>query len=325
MSVIRVNKTKDFTVMSNHHLRNKNLSLKAKGLLSLMFSLPDNWNYSIAGLCSICKENETAIKSTIKELKQYEYIFVDKLLPDESDSKRLEYIYNIYENPDTCRKYKKKRQKEREERKKRKNQEVGFLGVDFQPVESQLQLNTIILNTDKSNINELNTNNKKDALTFDKGGMDASFPKEKEEGYVKLGNKKISKTKYTQSELESYLPNKLRELYLQENLIMDEDVEELVKIVMYFYKSYRICQKEKHPLLTDISYEKIVAGYLHPPEIMSDDEVFSFGKYKDMIDKYFAVDFGKYSGTPKNFNYRISHFMNNTIREHLYRQLESEI
>ena len=319
MSVIRVNKTKDFTVMSNHHLRNENLSLKAKGLLSLMLSLPDDWNYSVAGLCAICKENETAIKSTIKELKQYEYIFIDKLLPDESDSKKLEYIYNIYENPEACRKYKQKRQKEKEKRKKRKNQEVekqgvGFLGVDFQPIENQRQLNT----------NKLNTNNK-DASNSDElkdcVRMDASFPKEKEDGYVKLGNKNISKTKYTQSELESYLPNKIRELYLQENLSLDEYTEELVNIVMYFYRCHRILRKEKHPLLTDISYEKIVIGYLNPPETMSTYGEFTFEVYKEMIDKYFNVDFGKYSGTPKNFNYRISHFMSDTIREHLYRQL----
>ena len=61
MSVVRVNKTKDFTIMSNHHLREKRMSLKAKGLLSMMLSLPDEWDYSISGLCAVCKENITAI------------------------------------------------------------------------------------------------------------------------------------------------------------------------------------------------------------------------------------------------------------------------
>lgn len=55
MAVFRVEKTKDFTVMSNHHLRNVSLSLKAKGLLSLMLSLPDNWDYTTKGLAHICK------------------------------------------------------------------------------------------------------------------------------------------------------------------------------------------------------------------------------------------------------------------------------
>ena len=65
MAKIRVNKTKDYTILSNHHLKNKNLSLKAKGLLSVMLGLPDDWNYSINGLMAILKENETAIKSTL--------------------------------------------------------------------------------------------------------------------------------------------------------------------------------------------------------------------------------------------------------------------
>ena len=55
--------------MSNYHLRDKNLSLKAKGLLSFMLSLPENWNYSLNGLCAKSKEQETVIKNTLKELK----------------------------------------------------------------------------------------------------------------------------------------------------------------------------------------------------------------------------------------------------------------
>ena len=57
MSVFKIEKTKDFTVMSNYHLRDKNLSLKAKGLLSFMLSLTEDWYYSLMGLCTVCKEN----------------------------------------------------------------------------------------------------------------------------------------------------------------------------------------------------------------------------------------------------------------------------
>ena len=73
MSVVRINKNKNYTVMSNYHLRDKNMSLKAIGLLSKMLSLPDDWDYSISGLVSICKENETAIKNTLKELEKFGY------------------------------------------------------------------------------------------------------------------------------------------------------------------------------------------------------------------------------------------------------------
>lgn len=99
MSVIRVNKTHDYTVMSNYHLRDKQLSLKAKGLLSQMLSLPDNWDYSIDGLCYLNKENMTAIKTALKELKECGYLVVTKQYPNATESGRIEYIYDIYEKP----------------------------------------------------------------------------------------------------------------------------------------------------------------------------------------------------------------------------------
>lgn len=80
-SVCRVHKNANYTVMSNYHLQSRNLSLKAIGLLSKVFSLPDDWDYSIAGLTHICKENETAIKSALNELKEWGYLTVTKLMP----------------------------------------------------------------------------------------------------------------------------------------------------------------------------------------------------------------------------------------------------
>ena len=74
MSVFKIEKNKDFTVMSNYHLRDRNLSYKAKGLLSFMLSLPEDWDYSLKGLCAISKENKDAIRSTFKELQEYNYI-----------------------------------------------------------------------------------------------------------------------------------------------------------------------------------------------------------------------------------------------------------
>lgn len=70
-TVCRVEKTRNFTVMSNHHLRNKGLALKAKGLLSLMLSLPEEWDYSIEGLATICAEGITAVRSGIRELEAF--------------------------------------------------------------------------------------------------------------------------------------------------------------------------------------------------------------------------------------------------------------
>ena len=99
MAVFKVEKTKNFTIMSNHHLQNKNLSLKAKGLLSYMLSLPSDWDYSLAGLVSNSKESKTSIRNTLNELKENHYLSITKLYPDQTESKKIEYVYNIYEEP----------------------------------------------------------------------------------------------------------------------------------------------------------------------------------------------------------------------------------
>ena len=79
MAVFRIERTRDYTVMSNHHLRNANLSLKAKGLLSMMLSLPEDWNYTTRGLAKICKEGVDAIGAALRELEAAGYIVRHKL------------------------------------------------------------------------------------------------------------------------------------------------------------------------------------------------------------------------------------------------------
>ena len=69
MAVFRIERTRDYTVMSNHHLRDKALSLKSKGLLSMMLSLPEDWNYTTRGLAKICKEGVDAIGGALRELE----------------------------------------------------------------------------------------------------------------------------------------------------------------------------------------------------------------------------------------------------------------
>ena len=72
--IFRVEKTKNFMVMSNHHFKNKNLTLKAKGLLSLMLSLPENWNYNMQGLATLSRDGIDSVRSAIKELEHYGYV-----------------------------------------------------------------------------------------------------------------------------------------------------------------------------------------------------------------------------------------------------------
>lgn len=103
MSVCRVLKSKDYTTMCNHHLKNKELSLKAKGLMSVVLSLPDNWDYSVSGLVAITGEGQTSIKTLLNELKEHGYLVVTKLSPKESSTGRFEYIYDFYEMPEKTR------------------------------------------------------------------------------------------------------------------------------------------------------------------------------------------------------------------------------
>ena len=97
MAVFRIEKTRDYTVMSNHHLRNTELSLKSKGLLSMMLSLPEDWNYTTRGLASICKEGTDSIGSALKELERAGYIVRNRLR--DSKGKIVDVEYVIYETP----------------------------------------------------------------------------------------------------------------------------------------------------------------------------------------------------------------------------------
>ena len=97
MAVFRIERTRDYTVMSNHHRRNHELSLKAKGLLSMMLSLPDDWNYTTRGLAKICKEGVDAIGGALRELETAGYIVRHQLRDRQGRISDTEYV--IYEQP----------------------------------------------------------------------------------------------------------------------------------------------------------------------------------------------------------------------------------
>lgn len=139
MAVFKVNKNNNYTVISNTHLKERKMTLKAKGLLTLMLSLPPDWDYSIEGLISICVEGERAINSTLNELKEFGYLRIEKL-PPRKGKNQFEYIYNIYEKP---------LKKEERQLKNVEVQNVGLQNVKLQSeaVQNQGQLNTKLLNT----------------------------------------------------------------------------------------------------------------------------------------------------------------------------------
>ena len=97
MAVFRVEKNKGYTVMSNHHLRNKELTLKAKGLLSQMLSLPENWDYTLAGLSHINKESIDAIRTAVLEFEKAGYI--ERSQGRDEKGKMTAITYTIYEQP----------------------------------------------------------------------------------------------------------------------------------------------------------------------------------------------------------------------------------
>ena len=97
MAVFRLERTQDYTVMSNHHLRDKSLSLKAKGLLSQMLSLPEDWDYTLSGLAYINRESKDAIRSAINELERAGY--VQRHQTTDAGGKFSVNEYIIYERP----------------------------------------------------------------------------------------------------------------------------------------------------------------------------------------------------------------------------------
>ena len=145
MAIFRVNKNKNYTVMSNYHLKDTNMSFKAKGLLSMMLSLPDDWDYSIKGIISISKENKTSIQSTLKELEENKYL---KRTKKQNEKGQFGYIYDIYEKPwveKPC---------------------IENLVTDNLCTENMPQINTNIQNTKNQNTKKLNTNNKREYGEF---------------------------------------------------------------------------------------------------------------------------------------------------------------
>ena len=133
MAVFRVEKNKNYTVMSNHHLRDTSLSLKAKGLLSLMLSLPEDWDYTTKGLSKICKDGIDSICATVKELEEHGYVIRERIRNAKGQLTDTEYT--ILEEPQP----------------KRENPVLDnpILGKPEQ--ENPTQLNTKELNTDLSN------------------------------------------------------------------------------------------------------------------------------------------------------------------------------
>ena len=152
MAVFRVEKTKDFTVMCNHHLRNVKLSLKAKGLLSLMLSLPEDWDYTTKGLACICKDGVDSIASALKELEQHGYLTRQRVRYENGRLGDIEYT--IHERPVS---QETSGAPPKRENPRQVNPRQGKPGQEKPAQGNPPQLNTDPLNTERSKTDGLNT------------------------------------------------------------------------------------------------------------------------------------------------------------------------
>lgn len=145
MAVIRTIKNENYTTMCNTHLRDKNLSLKAKGLLSMMLSLPDKWHYSVKGLEGICKESKNTINSVLNELEDNNYLVRRRRY---CNGKISEWEYIIFENNEN----------HDEELLHLKNEDIENEDIEIQDIENR----DIYKITKELNTKELNTNEYKE-------------------------------------------------------------------------------------------------------------------------------------------------------------------
>lgn len=316
MPVMRVNKNKNYTTMSNTHLRDKNLSLKARGLLSTILSLPDNWSYSIAGLVSICKENESAIKSTLSELKETGYMVVEKMYSDENETKKFQYIYNIFENPEDSKELREKiKQKEQKRKARGENPPVEKPSMENPPVESRpLNKYTEELNTEELNTKELSTDN-----------INAFNSKELKEDYINASfpEKKRTQTPFldmnncTLEEIENHYHIRCKKIAEKHNITDAEKIRDAARTITYFCQKYYEVFREPHPVLSDRALERVFINFCFPPELLDENGIVEYEDYKEMIDRYFATEYGKYNLSGIVSDYSISHFMSEEILTNL--------
>ena len=141
--IYRVHKKNDYTMINNYLIKDKNLNLKDKGMLLVLLSLPDNWDFSVMGLMTLCKESKNTINDILNNLEKYNYLERNKIY---ENGKIKDWRYDIYEIP---------------KKLYLKNQDIEIQDIDFLDIENYTQLNTNKestkeLNTNKSNINNNN-------------------------------------------------------------------------------------------------------------------------------------------------------------------------
>ena len=209
MSVFRVEKNKGYTVMSNHHLRNHTLSLKAKGLLSQMLSLPEDWDYTLQGLAQINKESIDAIREAVRELERAGYIKRSRERDERGCLRGT--VYTIYEQPHA----EPTPEEPAQEKPALDNPTLEKPMLDFPTLENPMQLNTKGKNKEKRNTDQSIT----DSIPFPSG-----FPK--------TATQKRTETKGTfESYRELILENIDYDVLVDDPHVDREQLDEIVDLV----------------------------------------------------------------------------------------------
>lgn len=176
MAVFRVHKNENYTVLSNFHFKEKDMTLKAKGLLSLMLSLPENWDYSAAGLVTLSKDGKDSVNAALKELEKFGYLRRTQAFDDRG--KFCGYTYEIFEQPSDAviaEKAEKppKAGKPSTENPFTENPSTEKPSTEKPPQLSKKELNTNILNTNISSTEEEEEERKKEEAGKTGGSYDA--------------------------------------------------------------------------------------------------------------------------------------------------------
>ena len=215
MAVFRIDKTKDYTVMANFHLRDKTLSLKAKGLLSLMLSLPDNWDYTTKGLAHICKDGVDGICGTVRELEQHGYIKRQRVRNGKGQLGEIEYT--ILERPDVAG---------GETPPERGNPVLDKPVLGFPEQAEPEQENPAQLNIDISSKEKLSTDGSStDSILFREAAGDPPEPKRRE------AVSEHERENYRDLIYENIGYGRLREQYPYDGESIDEIVELMLDVV----------------------------------------------------------------------------------------------
>ena len=237
VAVIRVNKTADYTVMSNSHFREKGMSLKAKGLLSLMLSLPDSWDYSIAGLVTLSKDGKDSVMGALTELENFGYLIRTRT-KDES-GRFAGYEYDIFENPQTAK------------------PQASEPYSEKPHTEKPTQYNTNQLNTDISNTNDKKKVRKSAAASFD--SLIEKYSNGNEEVKALLGDwlkvRKAKRAAMTDRAIELNL-QKLDNLAAESGMTVAEYLQEVIRRgwqAFYAIKNYVPTQMQGSGIMDDFN------------------------------------------------------------------------